>query len=96
MVISFFFLICYIPGIFIHIKGIRDLARYAMSSCCVGEMMSSKLRDCDFCLDESQVLNCVHFMFLLCLMNKVFIKLCCKLVACVNFKTMLSYFHFKT
>ncbi|MFS8008050.1 hypothetical protein Hanom_Chr14g01268111 [Helianthus anomalus] len=47
----------------IHVTGIRDLARYAMSSCCVGEMMSSKLRDCDFCLEESQVLNCVHFMF---------------------------------
>ncbi|MFS7939980.1 hypothetical protein Hanom_Chr05g00458281 [Helianthus anomalus] len=36
---------------------------YAMSSCCVGEVMSSKFRDCDFCLDESQVLNCVYFMF---------------------------------
>ncbi|KAF5771884.1 hypothetical protein HanXRQr2_Chr13g0570131 [Helianthus annuus] len=32
---------------------------YVMSSSCVGEMMSSEFRDCDFCLDESQVLNCV-------------------------------------
>ncbi|KAJ0524712.1 hypothetical protein HanHA300_Chr09g0303731 [Helianthus annuus] len=29
-----------------------------MSSSCVGEMMSSKFRVCDFCLEESQVLNC--------------------------------------
>ncbi|KAJ0846934.1 hypothetical protein HanRHA438_Chr15g0730491 [Helianthus annuus] len=43
-------------------EEIRDLARYAMSSSCVGEMMSSEFRDCDFCLDESQVLNCVLFM----------------------------------
>ncbi|KAF5766249.1 hypothetical protein HanXRQr2_Chr15g0713161 [Helianthus annuus] len=32
---------------------LRDLARYAMSSSCVGEMMSSEFRDCDFFLDES-------------------------------------------
>ncbi|KAF5756591.1 hypothetical protein HanXRQr2_Chr17g0816551 [Helianthus annuus] len=46
-----------------NIQGIRDLARYAMPSCCVGEVMSSTFRGCDFCLDESQVLNGVYFMF---------------------------------
>ncbi|KAF5766672.1 hypothetical protein HanXRQr2_Chr15g0718161 [Helianthus annuus] len=79
----------------IYIEEIRDLARYAMSSSCVGEMMSSEFRDCDFCLDESQVLNCVLFMSFGCVVCTMFL-LCHVVIRCKCrlLKTMLSCFIF--
>ncbi|MFS7964099.1 hypothetical protein Hanom_Chr08g00746191 [Helianthus anomalus] len=38
-------------------------------------MMSSEFRDCDFCLDESQVLNCV-FKFMSFVMSLNMLSLC--------------------
>ena len=42
-------------------QGTKDLARYATFPRCVRVMGSSSFRDCDFYLDESQVLNGVYF-----------------------------------
>ncbi|XP_035832537.1 uncharacterized protein LOC118481259 isoform X1 [Helianthus annuus] len=64
--------------------GIRDLARYAMSTRCVGDMRSSNFRGCGSCLDEWQVLSCVCFMFVVVSFEQDFILLCCIFVACVD------------
>ncbi|KAJ0588472.1 hypothetical protein HanIR_Chr04g0175051 [Helianthus annuus] len=55
-----------------YFRELRILARYATFSHCIRVSRSSKFRGCDFYLDESQSLNCVYFMLVLCLSNNVF------------------------
>ncbi|MFS7983408.1 hypothetical protein Hanom_Chr11g00974161 [Helianthus anomalus] len=45
-------------------QGIKDLARYVMFSRCIWVPRSSRFRECDFFLDESQFLNCVFIMLM--------------------------------
>uniref|UniRef100_A0A251TTV0 Uncharacterized protein n=1 Tax=Helianthus annuus TaxID=4232 RepID=A0A251TTV0_HELAN len=52
--------------------GIRELARYVMFSSYVRMAMSSKFGSCGFYLDESQVLSCVCFMYVVVSVEQCF------------------------
>ncbi|KAJ0480649.1 hypothetical protein HanIR_Chr13g0634071 [Helianthus annuus] len=59
-----------------YFRKLKDLARYVVFSRCIWVPRSSRFRKCDFFLDESQILNCVSFMWLF-MSFKQYFMLCC-------------------